>query len=116
MKFRPQIQGTWRRHRQTRMIQTTTLRGERRLAGGSLDVKSLSASNEEKQLRLGLGLVLRYQDTLRRQQPMSVEAVLMVEREPTDSTWLDLCERVGVLLLWPNHLNDVLGQGGDNRS
>ena len=80
------------------------------------EVKSLSVSNEEKQLRLGLGQVLRYQDTLRRQQPMPVEAVLMVEREPTDSTWLDLCERVGVLLLWPNRLSDELGQASNNQS
>ena len=72
------------------------------------EVKSLSSSNEEKQLRLGLGQVLRYQDTLRRQQSLPVEAVLMVERKPTDTTWLDLCEGIGVLLLWPDRLLDML--------
>ena len=78
------------------------------------EVKSLSSANEEKQLRLGLGQVLRYQDTLRRHQALPVEAVLMVEREPTDSSWLKLCERIGVLLLWPDRLDEVLGNGGEN--
>ena len=78
------------------------------------EVKSLSSSNEEKQLRLGLGQVLRYQDTLKRHQALPVGAVLMVEREPTDSTWLNLCEGLGVLLLWPDRLNDVLGGGREN--
>ena len=68
------------------------------------EVKSLSASNEEKQLRLGLGQVLRYRDMLRRRQSLPVRAVLMVEREPTDSTWADLCKVLDVLLLWPDRL------------
>ena len=38
----------------------------------------------------------------------------MVEREPSDSSWLKLCERIGVLLLWPDRLEEVLGNGGDN--
>lgn len=74
------------------------------------EVKSLSSTNEEKQLRLGLGQVLRYQDTLGRQQKsLPVEAVLMVERQPDDPTWLDLCKSVGVLLIWPDSMDDVLG-------
>ena len=32
----------------------------------------------------------------------------MVEREPTDSTWLGLCESVDVLLLWPDRLDHIL--------
>ena len=79
-----------------------------------VEVKSLSSANEEKQLRLGLGQVLRYQDTLRRQQELPVEAVLMVEREPTDSSWLKLCDSVGVLLLWPDRLNEVLGSRAES--
>ena len=78
------------------------------------EVKSLSSSNEEKQLRLGLGQVLRYRDTMTRQQSLPVEAVLMVERKPTDSTWLDLCEGLGVILLWPDRLDDIFGGGGEN--
>ena len=80
------------------------------------EVKSLSSSNEEKQLRLGLGQVLRYRDKLSRQQSHPVKAVLMVEREPADSTWLGLCTGVGVLLLWPDRLHDVLGGGGEEVS
>lgn len=74
-----------------------------------VEVKSLSKTNEEKQLRLGLGQVLRYQDTLRRHQALPVEAVLMVERKPTDTSWLELCGRIGVKLLWPERLRDVFG-------
>ena len=81
------------------------------------EVKSLSSINEEKQLRLGLGQVLRYRDMLGRQQKsLQVEAVLMVEREPTDLTWLDLCKGVGVLLVWPDSMDDMLRNCGEKVS
>lgn len=64
------------------------------------EVKSLTNSNEEKQLRLGLGQVLRYRNLLavgnRR-----VRAVLAVEYRPHDKGWIELCESVGVVLVWP---------------
>jgi hypothetical protein len=56
-------------------------------------------ANEERQLRLGLGQVLRYWHTLsHRTKP--VTAVLAVEQKPADETWLALCDRLGVRLLW----------------
>jgi hypothetical protein len=63
------------------------------------EVKSLTAANEEKQLRLGLGQVLRYAHQLRQDSP-TVEAVLIAEREPADPTWTDLCHSLGVRLVW----------------
>lgn len=65
-----------------------------------VEVKSLTPANEERQMRLGLGQVLRYAHQLRAHEA-SVVAVLAVEREPEDSTWADCCDSLGVLLSWP---------------
>lgn len=63
------------------------------------EVKSLTEANEERQLRLGLGQVLRYRHVLAVNDE-KVTAVLAVERQPTDPTWLDLCAALGVVLCW----------------
>jgi hypothetical protein len=63
------------------------------------EVKSLTIRNEEKQLRLGLGQVLRYADQLR--TDVRAVPVLAVERCPTDSSWEQLCNNLGVMLVWP---------------
>ncbi|MYA15466.1 MAG: hypothetical protein F4Z28_01185 [Gammaproteobacteria bacterium] len=80
------------------------------------EVKRLTKSNEEKQLRLGLGQVLRYQDALTRRLARPVRAVLMVEREPADGTWLGLCEALGVFLLWPDSLGRLHGKSSRDTS
>ena len=59
------------------------------------EVKSLTESNEEKQLRLALGQVLRYAHLLPA-KGRPVQRVIAAEREPTDPTWLSLCEAEGV--------------------
>jgi hypothetical protein len=65
------------------------------------EVKSLTLANEERQLRLGLGQVLRYWHALsHRRKP--VTAVLAVEQKPADESWLALCDRLGVRLVWPD--------------
>ncbi|MEA3203088.1 MAG: hypothetical protein QOI63_758 [Thermoplasmata archaeon] len=64
------------------------------------EVKSLTPLNEERQLRLGLGQVLRYRQQLAR-PGRKVTAVLAVERKPTDPAWQALCQELGVILLWP---------------
>ena len=77
------------------------------LKGGHLwvvEAKSLTDSNEEQQLRLGLGQVLRYRNLLRPHFDI-VTAVLAVERKPSDLTWTNLCEELGVVLVWPGTLN-----------
>lgn len=65
------------------------------------EVKSLTNANEEKQLRLGLGQVLRYAHVLTRLHRGRVTPVLVVERKPVTDDWPDLCATHNVLLLWP---------------
>ena len=62
------------------------------------EVKSLTESNEERQLRMGLGQVLRYRQ---RAADASGIAVLVTERPPTDDGWLSLCHQLRVRLVWP---------------
>ena len=66
-----------------------------------VEVKSLTESNEEKQLRLGLGQLLRYRHLLAREH-RTVEAVLAVERSPSDPEWVELCRSLAVCLTWPD--------------
>ncbi len=78
-------------------------------AGSALfvaEVKSLTERNEEQQLRLGLGQVLRYRNLLAdgRQQ---VIAVLALEREPSDRRWLTLCTELGVLVAWAPDFDSI---------
>jgi len=65
------------------------------------EVKSLTDQNEEKQMRLGLGQVLRYAYTMRQ---LNSCPVLIVERRPRDTSWIELCSSLGVLLVWPDLL------------
>ncbi len=64
------------------------------------EVKCISDDNEERQLRLGLGQVLRYRNLVGA-PGKNVIAVLAVEREPRDSSWEALCQDLGVVLVWP---------------
>ena len=64
------------------------------------EVKSCTAHNQENQLRLGLGQVLRYRSILSRRLNRPVRAVLMIETEPSDRSWIPLCSDLGVELRW----------------
>jgi hypothetical protein len=64
------------------------------------EVKSLTKRNEEQQLRLGLGQVLRYRNLLADGR-RKVVAVLALERAPSDERWLALCTELSVRLVWP---------------
>jgi hypothetical protein len=68
------------------------------------EVKSLTKTNEEKQLRLGLGQLLRYRQILRGRGP--VQAVLVTERQPTDQTWINLCQDLEIILVHPGNWHD----------
>jgi hypothetical protein len=68
------------------------------------EVKSITDDNEEEQLRLGLGQVLRYRHRLRGLGHDHVVAVLAPERAPRDSSWGDLCHELGVVLLARNEI------------
>jgi hypothetical protein len=72
------------------------------------EVKSLTGANEEKQLRLGLGQVLRFAHQLRHLGP--TVPVLAVERQPSDPGWIELCTQLGVILTWPAGFGDHLAR------
>lgn len=112
------------RRLQNQLADTARMRGYIALSPGVLDpdydlvwrnvngvitvceVKSLTQANETRQLRTGLGQVLDYQDQLAG-RASAVEAVLWVEREPSERRWVDLCQRVGVTLAWPGQEDSV---------
>ena len=68
------------------------------------EVKSITSENEEHQLRVGLGQVLRYRQRLSTLGHVRVVAVLVPERRPRDPSWRELCQEVGVALLCGNEL------------
>jgi hypothetical protein len=72
------------------------------------EVKSLSGTNDEKQLRLALGQVLRYAHLLRA-KGRPVRCFIAVESRPADESWFDLCSELGVTLLWPELFARVAG-------
>ena len=69
------------------------------------EVKSLTNKNEEKQLRLGLGQVLRYGHLLGDKH--KVHLVLAVERQPSDKSWIELCSALGISLVWPGNWESI---------
>ena len=62
-----------------------------------VEAKSTTTVNEEKQLRLALGQVLRYRQVLRT-RGHRVEAMIAVEKPPADRSWITLYAKVGVRL------------------
>jgi len=73
------------------------------------EVKSMTEENEVGQLRLGLGQVLSYAYLLNWPGANNVQAILAVERPPTDEYWVGLCEQHGVILTWPDEFKDLFG-------
>lgn len=65
------------------------------------EVTSLSGTNDEKQLRLTLGQVLRYAHLLRA-KGRPVRCFIGTESKPADESSLDLCSDLGITLLWPD--------------
>ena len=64
------------------------------------EVKSLTKENEEHQLRLGLGQLLRYCHLLRKRAD-HVIPVLAPELKPRDPEWGQLCKALNVRLAFP---------------
>lgn len=71
------------------------------------EVKSVTAENEERQLRLGLGQVLRYASLLDWPGANNVQAILAVERPPTDEYWIGLCKEHGATPTWPDEFKEL---------
>ena len=64
------------------------------------EVKSLTTRNEERQMRLAIGQILRYAQQLA-YKSKPVVMVIAVEREPADATWKTLCTSLQIRLAWP---------------
>lgn len=73
------------------------------------EVKSLAPSNEERQLRLGIGQVLRYRHLLAARRD-NVLALLVTSSKPADDRWVELCTEVGVTLMWLPQLPQQLSR------
>lgn len=71
------------------------------------EVKSITPTNEEKQLRLGLGQVLRYRHQMETGNHVQTVPVLAIETEPTSGSWIDLCASLGVTLVWRGHMEAI---------
>jgi hypothetical protein len=72
-----------------------------------VEVKSCTKANEVRQLRMGMGQVLDYEDAVRaRGKP--VQPVLYLERPPSDTRWVPLAEQHNVRLIWPSSEHTVL--------
>jgi len=64
------------------------------------EVKSMSHANEEKQLRLAVGQVLRYAQLLSAGR-RPVRRFIALERQPQDPSWLELTAELDIGLMWP---------------
>ena len=71
------------------------------------EVKSVKATNAERQLRLGLGQVLRYQSLLAA-HGRQVKGVLVLSGPPHDDRWVELCASHDVALIWIPELDVML--------
>lgn len=71
-----------------------------------MEVKSLTRRNEERQLRMAVGQVLRYgQQLAYKNKP--IVASIAVERKPSDPSWIDLCNSLGITLVWPGTFDQL---------
>ena len=71
------------------------------------EVKSTTDSNEEHQLRLAIGQVIRYRQKLSG-DGHDVRAMIATENAPFDESWIDLCGREGIALVWPEVMRQAL--------
>jgi hypothetical protein len=71
------------------------------------EVKSVTEQTEERQMRLALGQILRCRQQLA-EGGRAVCAVIAIEQMP-DESWIDLCGREGVALVWPEVMTQAIG-------
>ncbi|MFF8593717.1 hypothetical protein ACF061_20170 [Streptomyces sp. NPDC015220] len=65
------------------------------------EVKSLTGTSQDQQIRLGIGQVLDYAHQLRLAvSGRSVRPVLVLEKVPADDRWISLAQEVGIQLTW----------------
>jgi hypothetical protein len=78
--------------------------------GGALyvaEVKSITRENEEHQLRLGLGQLLRYCQLLRKRVE-GIVPVLAPELKPRDPEWHQLCKELNIRLVFPPDFENLM--------
>ena len=63
------------------------------------EIKSMTGTDEAKQLRLALGQILRYSHFLAARRP--IRKIIACEHEPADESWSNLCGSLEVELIWP---------------
>ena len=71
------------------------------------EIKSVTEKNFEKQLRLGLGQILRYLYLAKTHQTQLVKPILIVEFVD-DISWYNTCSSVGVELIAADNLHKLL--------
>jgi hypothetical protein len=71
------------------------------------EIKSLTDLNEERQLRLALGQILRYEQLLAALTGKPIRKVIAVEREPERHDWVDLCASHNIELVWPETFTNL---------
>ncbi|MFC4465549.1 hypothetical protein ACFPH6_13580 [Streptomyces xiangluensis] len=65
------------------------------------EVKSLTGTSQDQQIRLGIGQVLDYAHQLRSTlSGRSIQPVLVLEKKPADNRWGSLAKAVGIKLIW----------------
>lgn len=76
-----------------------------------IEVKSLTRSNEETQLRMGFAQLKRYRQLLDL-GGREIRCILAVEQPPADTTsdrsWVALCREEGIDLVWPATFDQVI--------
>lgn len=72
------------------------------------EVKSLTLENEERQLRMAIGQVIRYRQKLNAAGHEPVMTVIAAERAPEDQSWEELCVQENIVLVWPEVAEDRL--------
>ena len=65
-------------------------------------------------MRLAIGQVIRYRQKLSGGEG-SVRAMIDGENAPNDESWIDLCGREGIALVWPEVIGQALGVDGTGR-
>jgi hypothetical protein len=77
------------------------------------EIKSIKSTNVERQLRLGLGQLLRYRAMLEDQDRGEVRSVLVLSGPPSDDRWVKLCRQHGVALIWMPEIDAMLAANLD---
>jgi hypothetical protein len=72
------------------------------------EVKSLTPANEERQMRMAIGQVIRYRQKLTAAGYEPVTAVIAAEKQPSDTSWEELCIYENIVLIWPDTAVKVL--------